>query len=273
MGNRGPIWLNKLCGADIGDPITGYTSCKRRQFKTHSGHTCKDGHGGADGIIMSQDGIAKWDKRYLDGEQDDDPDFEEPAGLRAELLEDRAAATRARLEAKERWVAERLPSGTWTVARGAMVNDPETVIFTRGVHAGGGTAEQMAKNFAAVKNKEALPFPGIPESIGDACPETHGAHNFQHVDQEDDSSDLFCVDCDTKIKAEPEDKEDLPHFGPDDLKVGDVVVLTAGGPRMTVVQASASKTDHVVECIWFTRDGKLKRHPFNIATLRPPLLE
>ena len=74
-------WLTTMCGALTNSLVPG-SVCGRRQFKVDKhGETCKDGHGGADGIEMTRDEIVKWDKAYWDGEQPDDPDFEKPAGI------------------------------------------------------------------------------------------------------------------------------------------------------------------------------------------------
>lgn len=112
------------------------------------------------------------------------------------------------------------------------------------------------------------------------CPEIGGPHNYQHIDQADDDSPLYCVDCDHrpdyKMKVAKEVKQH--HFGPGDLTRGDVVTLISGGPPMTVLNATGSTTkpalsqDYTVECVWFTRDYKLERSTFHIETLRPPRL-
>jgi len=51
-----------------------------------------------------------------------------------------------------------------------------------------------------------------------------------------------------------------------ELQVGDVVTLTAGGPRMSVAKVNDNLRQ--VECIWHTKDDQVERDWFPLASLR-----
>jgi uncharacterized protein YodC (DUF2158 family) len=52
------------------------------------------------------------------------------------------------------------------------------------------------------------------------------------------------------------------------LKIGDVVQLSSGGPKMTVatLQSDGAGT---VRCVWFSPDGKLDSAALPVDVLRP----
>jgi len=49
------------------------------------------------------------------------------------------------------------------------------------------------------------------------------------------------------------------------LKIGDVVQLNSGGPKMTV----AGLQSDTVRCVWFSPDGKPENGVFPLDALRP----
>lgn len=51
------------------------------------------------------------------------------------------------------------------------------------------------------------------------------------------------------------------------LKIGDVVMLKSGGPKMTVISLPSSHTSRHT-CEWFDEGGELKRSPFPIDAIR-----
>lgn len=74
---------------------------------------------------------------------------------------------------------------------------------------------------------------------------------------------FYCTEEDMKPHREREDK--LPPLGPGDVKIGDVVTLISGGPRMTVIAITPRiKTDNskkpsvqrpdgeTISCVWFS---------------------
>jgi uncharacterized protein YodC (DUF2158 family) len=50
-----------------------------------------------------------------------------------------------------------------------------------------------------------------------------------------------------------------------ELKVGDVVQLNSGGPKMTV---AALQSEGAVRCVWFSPDGKPESAVFPPSALR-----
>lgn len=149
-------WQPTKCGRPFKDSIHPEAICGKRQFKTPMHDIiCKDGHCSTP-IQMLADEIATWDKLYQDGEQPDDPDFEQP--------------------------------------------------------------------------------PGLPK---------------------DEPGGFYC----TKEDMAP---EGMPRLGPGDVKVGDVVHLISGGPRMTVLRIDdrieytktkpqqSKVVGQTITCIWFT---------------------
>ena len=58
-----------------------------------------------------------------------------------------------------------------------------------------------------------------------------------------------------------------------ELKVGDVVQLNSGGPKMTVSQYPFKTIDGAihedqVECTWFDSENRLKHNVFNVKQLQ-----
>jgi len=58
-----------------------------------------------------------------------------------------------------------------------------------------------------------------------------------------------------------------------DLKVGDIVVLKSGGPKMTIEkidQRNSTNSENVIHCVWFDNlqgNEQLKRETFFPETL------
>ena len=50
------------------------------------------------------------------------------------------------------------------------------------------------------------------------------------------------------------------------LKIGDIVQLNSGGPKMTV---AGLQSDGAVRCVWFSPDGKQESGVFPPDALRP----
>jgi uncharacterized protein YodC (DUF2158 family) len=51
------------------------------------------------------------------------------------------------------------------------------------------------------------------------------------------------------------------------FKVGEVVQLNSGGPRMTVMGTENGETTAMVLCEWFDKEQKLRRHNFPVTAL------
>lgn len=130
----------------------------------------------------------------------------------------------------------------------------------RGKHAGFG---------AAMKGMQEMLTTAPPDD--GLCPEIGGPHNYQHIDQQDDDSPLYCVDCDHRpdynMKVAPTGN---PVIGltNDEVCRGMAVTLIGGGPPMTILTAPQSGLDRTVECVWFNRNWDLCRETFHLGTLR-----